>query len=357
MTPLSQNRSWFEWLFDALCVASIAGIYPRYIEPNLLFTSRHRLFLPTLPQSLSGMKILFFSDLHTNQYSSPCFFRRAAKTISKLSPDLILFSGDLLTYSKLPNTTLAASFFDSLSARFGVFACLGNHDYTEYSTLDTHGHAVGGQPNGHPILQGIKRLFGAPPSQSQHPLTTPLPFNQELLKFYSDHNVTVLNNETVHIGYGTHRINLTGLGDITSGHFSPSTAYKGYSSRVPGIVFAHSPDAYAHLSYFPGDLFLFGHTHGGQVNLPFLWKRITPLIDKSLKSGIYNRDDRTIFVTRGLGSTFPFRLFSPPQLVLFELVRGGRIREEVPAHSLLEPISATPSYATQRTMKSEESLP
>jgi hypothetical protein len=178
--------------------------------------------------------------------------------------------------------------------------------------------------------------------------------NEELLRFYSDHNVTLLDNETVHIGRNTHRLNLTGLGEITAGHLVPTTAYKGYDRRVPGIVFAHNPDAYSALSYFPGDLFLFGHTHGGQVNLPFLWERITPLNDTSLKSGLYLRDGRTIFVTRGVGATFPFRLFAPPQLVLFELFRGGRIRSEALASSLFEPVPATPSFAAHRVVPAEE---
>ena len=289
------------------------------------------------------MKVLFLSDLHANQYSSAAFFARLQKTISRLSPDLILFSGDLLTYSRFPNKALAASLFDNLSAPFGIFACLGNHDYSDYTTLDSEGQAVAGSPNGHPLIQGIKRLFGAPRSERQRSVSDPLPYNQELLKFYADHYVTVLNNETVRIGHGNAAINLTGLGDLSAGHLSPSKAYQGYSPHLPGIVFAHSPDAYAYLTCFPGDLFLFGHTHGGQVNLPFLWKRITPIRDKSLRSGLYVRDNRSLFVSRGVGATFPFRLFAPPQVVLFELIRGGPLVQEAPAASPLERASATPS--------------
>ncbi len=333
---------------------SIVGIYPRFIEPRLLFTSRHRLCFPNLPPSLDGMKVLFLSDLHINHYSSAHFLRRLRKTISRLCPDLILFSGDLLTYSRLPRPDLASEFFANLNPPFGIFACLGNHDYAEYSTLDTEGASVCGYPNGHPLLQGLKRLFGAPRSSRQHPLAAPLAFNKELLRFYADHHVTVLDNETVHIGQGTHRINLTGLGDITAGHLSPTTAFKGYDLRLPGIIFSHSPDAFSQLSYFPGDLFLFGHTHGGQVNLPFLWERITPLRDKSLKSGLYPREGRTVFVTRGVGTTFPFRLFAPPQIVLFQLMRGGMARAEAPAHSLFGTAPATPSFATHRIANHEE---
>jgi uncharacterized protein len=345
---------WYERLFDALCVLSVAGLYPRFIEPNLISVSRHSISLPTLPPALEGMKVVLFSDLHINQYSSPRFLNRLQKNISRLSPDCILFAGDLLSYAALPRPDLAAQFFDSLSAPLGVFACLGNHDYTEYTTTDSSGTAVRGTANGHPIIQGLKRLFGAPRSSHQSPLTAPLPMNEELLRFYSAHNVCVLHNETVHIGTGSHRLNLTGLGDVTSGHFLPAKAYKGYDLRSPGIVFGHNPDSYTALSHFPGDLFLFGHTHGGQVNIPFIWEKITPLVDKSLKNGLYLRDGRTLFVTRGVGATFPFRLFAPPQVVLFTLHRGGRAEARVPAAALLGHLSSMPSYAAQRASSPEE---
>jgi predicted MPP superfamily phosphohydrolase len=349
-----QQKSWYEWLFDALCIASIVGIYPRFIEPSLLFSSRQRLFLPNLPPSLNGMKIVFFSDLHINHYSSRTFLLRVQKAIAHLSPDIIIFSGDLLTYSQLPCPEMASTFFKNISSVCNVFACFGNHDYQEYSTLDSSGEAVSGYPNGNPILQGIKRLIGAPRSPKQHPVSAPVSLNKELLRFYDDHNVTLLDNETIHIGHGTQRINLTGLGDVTAGHLSPSTAYKGYDLRLPGIVFAHTPDAYSQLAYFPGDLFLFGHTHGGQVNIPLLWERITPLADTSLKSGLYHRDGRTLFVTRGIGATFPFRLFAPPQIVLFELFRGGRQRVEARASPVFERSPITPSFAAHRTSTPEE---
>ena len=349
-----QQKSWYEWLFDALCIASIVGIYPRFIEPSILFTSRQRLFLSHLPSSLNGMKIVFFSDLHINHWSSKSFLLRVQKAIARLSPDIIIFSGDLLTYSQLPCPEKASIFFKNISSICPIFACLGNHDYQDYSTLDSSGEPVCGHPNGNPILQGLKRLIGAPRSPKQHPVSSPVALNKELLRFYTDHNVTLLDNETIHIGHGTHRINLTGLGDITAGHLSPSTAYKGYDLRLPGIVFAHSPDAYSQLAYFPGDLFLFGHTHGGQVNIPFLWERLTPLTDKSLKSGVYHRDGRTLFVTRGIGATFPFRLFAPPQIVLFEIFRGGRLPAEAYASQLFERSPVTPSFAAHRTSTPEE---
>ena len=346
----SAKVPWYERLFDAACIFSVVGLYPRFIEPRLLCVTRRSIPIATLPSALEGMKVVFFSDLHINQYSSPWFLNRLRKAISRLSPDIIIFAGDLLSYAAFPRLVLAARFFDSLSAPLGVYACLGNHDYSEYSTTDQNGTSVRGASDSHPIIQGLRRLFRLP--HASLPVDAPLPFNEQLMKFYERCHVCVLHNETVHIGTGVSRINLVGLGDITSGHLLPSEAYKGCDPRAPVIVFGHNPDSYAPLSYFPGDFFLFGHTHGGQVNVPFVWEKITPVIDKSLKSGLYERDGRPVFVTRGVGATFPFRLFAPPQIALFTLYRGGRVQSRIPA-PLLEPASSTPSYAAQRVSPSE----
>lgn len=349
MAGASVQRPWFERLFDIFCVVSIAGIYPRYIEPNLICTFRHSLSLPHLPTSLDGMKVLLFSDLHINQYSSPYFLNRLRKKILSLSPDFIVFAGDVCTYASIPRPDLAAAFFNNLTATFGVFACLGNHDYSSYPSDDR----IRDTP--HPITQGLSRLLGGQTRSAYNSSPNAIPLNQELLQLYSDNNIAVLHNETVHVGIGSHRINLTGLGDLSTGHFLPSLAYKGYDPKAPGIVVGHSPDLYSFLSYFPGDLFCFGHTHGGQINLPFFWEKLTPLRDKTLKSGLHKRNGRSIFVTRGVGATFPFRLFSPPQIVLFTLYRRGPIQATVPATSILESLSSMPSYATTRNASQEDS--
>ena len=347
----SAKIPWYERLFDAACLFSVVGIYPRFIEPRLLCVARRSIPIATLPLAFDGMKIAFFSDLHVNQYSSPWFLRRLQKRICRFAPDVIIFAGDLLSYAKLPRLDLAAKFFDGLSAPLGVYACLGNHDYSSYSTMDQNGRPVQESQGGHPIIQGLKRLLGLPRTTSS--VEAPLPFNESLMAFYADRRIHLLHNEAIHLGTGASQINLIGLGDITAGHLFPSEAYQGCDPRAPVIVFGHNPDAYASLSFFPGDLFLFGHTHGGQVNLPYLWEKLTPTIDKSLKSGLYERDGRTIFITRGVGATFPFRLFAPPQLALLTLRRGGRERSRVPTAPLLEPASSTPSYAAQRASSSE----
>jgi uncharacterized protein len=346
------SSSYLELAFDGLCIASILGIYPRFIEPRLLTVTRKKVCIPNLPQQLSGLRIAFISDAHLNSYFSDHFMDRIQKKLTLVKPDLILFGGDLLTYASLSDPKRVGRFLSMLKAPLGVFACLGNHDYAEYSTLDVSGKTIHEKAPLHPILQGFQRLFGISRTADESIITKELPLNPDLLALYEKYDIILLHNKTVQIGKGPYRINVTGLGDLTSGHCNPHVAFKQYDVRYPGIILAHNPDSYAKLTYFPGNLFLFGHTHGGQVNLPFLWERITPMKNTSLKSGLYQRDGRTIFVTRGLGATFPFRLFAPPQIAVIELNRYGPI-PVLESSVLFDTVASKPTLAITRVPRDE----
>lgn len=348
----NSKKNILDWLWDILCVTSVVGIWPRFIEPNLLFTSRHTVFIPNLPPGLEGLTIVHLSDLHTNKFLSERFLGRIKKKILSLSPDLILFSGDLLTYAVLVKEDLLAKFFQDLHPPLGLFACLGNHDYQSYVSLDKNGNPVISPPPAHPVLQGLSRLFGSNSSKKE-PSTSAMPLHKKLMAFYEKNGIQVLHNETIQIGRQGNILNLTGLGDIMAGNLRPHDAFKKWDIRYPGIVFAHSPDCYSHIRSYPGDLFLFGHTHGGGIFLPFCWQRITPLKDLSLRSGLHIRDGRTLFISRGLSATFPFRLFTPPQIGFFTLRRGGAMRHPALASELLTESMQNIGLATSRVSSND----
>ena len=342
------QRSWADIFWDTICIASIIGIWPRFIEPQLLFVARHTVAIADLPQALDGMKILHFSDLHFCRYSSPSFIRRLQRKISSLSPDLILFSGDLLSYSQFNQKELAEELFSNISAPMGLFACLGNHDYNHYATLSPSGKISYGHSEEHTVVQGLRKIFGQPAVSGTTDEKVILTPNKELVEFYRAHHVTLLHNETTQVGPTGQSLNITGLGDTMANDCRPTDAFKKWNIQSPGIILAHNPEIFANIQNLPGDLYLFGHTHGGQVNIPFIRGQLLGT-KHELHSGFYQKFDKTIFVSRGLGAPFPFRFLTPPNIALLTLVKGGKARGRTPNRQLFSLPQEIPTLATSKT--------
>jgi hypothetical protein len=345
--PYKNSPHFIERLWDAACILSVLGIWPRYIEPNVLTCRNVLIPLEMLPRELSGMTLVHISDLHFSSYSSKRFLERASERIRKLAPDCIVLTGDLLTYAELEDRTLAEEFLLSLSAPLGCFASLGNHDYSSYVSLARDGTFCLMQDKIPTVLQGFWRLISSKKMAENPEVQEPLAIHEAIQPLLAKTGWTLLHNETCQIGTTTHHINLTGLGDLMCGNFRPMEAFRNCDPRVASLVLSHNPDTFALLNAWPGDLILSGHTHGGQINLPFIWKRITPTRDKTLKSGLVARSKRFLYINRGLGAPFPFRLFAPPEITKITLVSSELARIQMPLFEF-EPVKK-PRFATYKS--------
>ena len=205
---------------------------------------------------------------------------------------------------------------------------LGNHDYADYVSMGKDGTFCKVADHTPAIMRGLARLFSLKNGGTEgEPVAAPVAMHAELGGLLQKAGIRLLHNETVHIGKSHSWINLTGLGDIMAGQCMPNLAFRNYDMHAPGIVLSHNPDSFSSLQAYPGNLYLFGHTHGGQVNLPYVWEKITDLKNKQLKKGLFHINDRYLYVNRGLGATFPFRWFSPPEIAILTLTRKGLVKE------------------------------
>lgn len=344
MEPSCQKNSSRFWnlIWDIWCVVSIVGIWPRFIEPRLLSTTKLTIQLPDLAQVFNNFKILFFSDIHISSITSKKFLAKVSKRIAQEKPNIILIGGDFLTHSSMDGKELLHKFLSSLQSSHenfhGVFACLGNHDYQEYVTLGKKGAFVIQNNTQSSIIAGFKRLFRSkkePLSQeaSRHKPLLPIP---ELVLLLKNAGVTLLENERVVLTYQGRKLQLAGIGDIMAGQARPDIAFANWDPTTPGIVINHNPDAWPLLKPYPGNIYLFGHTHGGQVNLPWMWKKLTPLVNIKFKRGLFQEgssnlieEKKTLYVSRGIGSTFPFRWFSIPEIVSITLSSSPLSRQKI----------------------------
>lgn len=319
------KKHWSEWIWDAWCIASVIGIWPRFIEPRMLMIKRLTLSLPQFPIPLHGVKLLHFSDLHWGPHLSVRYLKKMISRINSLKPDLILFSGDFLCRSKLDNPEGLKNFLSSLQASNGCYAVLGNHDYTEFVTVSGEGdYDVEKQSAHSTIVKGFKRLFrSAPLTRKITDQAQQVKRHRELVHLLEQTPFQVLNNTTKVIPYNSYWINICGLEDYTCGKFLPSKAFENYKKEYPGIVLSHNPDTLEVLRHYPGDLVLCGHTHGGQVNFPWLWKRFTRLENGEYKRGLKDLGQKWAYINRGISSIMKFRWFAPPELTLITL-RGSK---------------------------------
>lgn len=311
-------------LWDIWCVVSIVGIWPRFIEPNLISTTKLTIALESLPNDLDGIKILQFSDLHLNKSMSDAFLEKIKKKINQLKPDIIVFTGDFLCYARLLEKERLVQFLKSMpQAPYGSYAALGNHDYAQCVSINEQGdYDIAKTPNSL-IKKGFQILFSNTKLTKQiTEQAAAIGMHHELLDLLKETPFQLLHNETVKIPIKGSFLNMTGLGEYILGKLKPDVAFANYDSHYPGIVLAHNPDSIAYLQSSPGNIILSGHTHGGQVNLPWMWKKFTKMEDMQLKKGLFNKLNKWLYVNRGIGSVLKFRWFSVPELLLLTLKKA-----------------------------------
>ncbi|MBA3816382.1 MAG: UDP-2,3-diacylglucosamine diphosphatase LpxG [Parachlamydiaceae bacterium] len=307
-------------LWDIFCVASIIGIWPRFIEPQCLITKKLGLSIRNLPKSLKGFKVLQFSDLHLNEHVKNSFLEKLVKTIDALKPDLIVFTGDFLCYSELNDRERLHKLLCQFKAPHGCYAIFGNHDYEEYVSINDEGVYDVIENSSPSLIRGFKRLFKTTTLKkriSTRALT--IGSHMPLIEMLATTPFNLLQNKTVGIVVNDAILNLCGCGEYMLGDFKPHVAFANYDSIHPGIILVHNPDAVPHLKDYPGDVVLCGHTHGGQVNLPWIGKKFTLLENMQFKKGLFSLHEKWVYVNRGIGSVIPFRWLSPPELLLLTL--------------------------------------
>ena len=305
------------------CIASIIGIWPRFIEPMTLCTTAISLPISGLPEELEGFKILHLSDLHIHPDTPEILLKNIVKKTLELNPDLIVCTGDFLCYSEMRDLPRTLRLLQSLKAPYGSYAVLGNHDYAEPVSVNAQGDYDIQPKSPSSIGKGFKRLFAT--IQVTGHITErakAVGHNRDLGNALKQTPFELLDNRTQVIPIGNSGINVVGLSEYTVDQCRPERAFKGYDARFPGIVLAHNPDSAPRLEKYPGDLILSGHTHGGQINLPWFWKKLTLLENPQYKKGLHRLGQKWLYVNRGIGSIMQFRWFAPPELTLITLRKG-----------------------------------
>lgn len=254
----------------------VLGVYISQIEPRLLVTKYIRL---SPENSNETIRLVQISDLHLCKQYSIAQLQKIVRKVNEQQPDLIVFTGDFFdnykTYQKIEEVLPV---WGTLRGRLGKYAIWGNHDY-------------GGD---------AERIY------------------RRLMKETAFH---LLKNtgETIQTRQGN-TIFIAGLDDGYFGAPDVEAALRNKANQSYKILLMHEPDLAERCHHKGLDLLLAGHSHGGQVKIPFLKRKTTDLARKYV-IGFYTLDHtERLYVNTGIGtSKWQVRFLTPPEITVFDI--------------------------------------
>jgi uncharacterized protein len=262
--------------------AGVAGLYTWLVEPHWVEFVRRRLPIRGLPRDLEGRTLVHLSDIHIGPRVDDSFLTRTFEQVAACRPDLIVITGDFVSYSKPEHLDHLQRVIEHVpQGRLGTLAVLGNHDY---------GRNWAELPVGDSVARIAERA-----------------------------GVTVLRNQSQMVS----GLQIVGMDDFWSPRFELSRTLAERDRDAATLVLCHNPDAVDQAGWDGYDgWILSGHTHGGQCKAPFLPPPLLPVKNRRYTAGEFALDGgRRLYINRGLGHLLKVRFNVRPEVTLFHLTR------------------------------------
>jgi len=250
----------------------------RWASGDRFAVNDERIWLDALPEAFSGLHVVQISDIHHGLFLPQKWLTDAVQQTNRLKADIVVLTGDFVTYSRA-NIEPAAEILGRLSARYGVLAVLGNHDFR-----------VGADA----VTLALRRR-----------------------------RIEVLRNQHVAVQFGGASLYVAGVDDYGYGA-DVRRAVRGIPREAATVLLAHNPRIISLASRQGVSLVLAGHTHGGQVNLPLLGTVYGRSPERlRYKIGWDRLGTTQIYVSRGIGTiVLPWRVRCPAEITRLELLPG-----------------------------------
>ncbi|HEV2425172.1 MAG TPA: metallophosphoesterase [Terriglobia bacterium] len=270
-------------------VPFVGSFYGLVFERTDVQTTHYRVAFDRLPRGFHGFRIAQISDLHIGPFMSAAEIRRVAEMANRLKPDLILLTGDYVTWDASTQGAVVGA-LSVLRAPYGVIGTLGNHEQW------THTEA------------SITRLF-------------------------QEQGTMILRQQNATLRAGGDELNLIGVDYESRHHMGRHTEgmVRKYLTAIEpmvrrdtvNILMSHNPNTFDRAAALGIDLSLAGHTHGGQVTMEFISPDISPSrFVTPYVVGWFEKPGGKLYVNRGIGTIgVPMRIGAPPEITVYELVR------------------------------------
>lgn len=268
------KKHYFTWL---LLIIGILFIYARYLGTSNLVIKEYSIINEKIPLNFHGLKIVQFSDLHYGTTIKEEELKNVINKINELNPDIIFFTGDLIDNSykiSEDEEKLITKELNRLEPNIGIYAVRGNHD-----------------------------------------------INDNFENIIKNTNIELLNNQNklLYFDNSSTPIMLIALDDNLKGTQNIDNAFNFEDNDYYKILITHEPDDYDKLPKNV-NLFLAGHSHLGQVRLPFIGSVYNMEGAKKYKEEKYEIDETNLFISGGLGTTkIKYRFLDKPSINFFRL--------------------------------------
>lgn len=259
-------------------IGALIATYPFCVERYIFRVNTYRIPVSNLPSNFNGFTIAQLTDLHYGFLMPLMVVEQIIHKINTLQKDVIVCTGDyILEQNGTTQIDTLWPLLMKLNANGGVYSVLGNHDHWGSTDRSLYWLEKSGQSIRHkavPIIKGEERIW------------------------------------------------IGGAGDYLEDDLGIDTAFQHVPASECKILLSHNPDS-ADTNYMTRiDLMISGHTHGGQVNIPFVGPPFIPVKNKSYSSGFVRTEKTDLYISRGLGcAILPVRFNCFPEISVLKLVR------------------------------------
>ena len=266
-------------LFAFICLT----YYALLIEPSMIITKQNSFYNSTNTDLTTNLRIVQFSDTHLNNKNDIRKLKTIVKSINRMKPDFVVFTGDLISdIRKFGYEKDVINLLNGIKAKRGKLAIYGNHDHGGY-------------------------------------------FTEQYEKVLNESNFILLKNEEKSFYFENQKVSFIGLDDYMLGKRNYENILNRIQKNTYTIVLAHEPDIANVTKNYPINLQLSGHSHGGQIYLPFFKSLIMPPFAKVYNRGKYKISEKYnsyLIVSNGIGTTkLPIRFLTPPEIISIEIKR------------------------------------
>jgi len=252
-----------------------------FFEPDKLIVHKFTLNLEKLDKKHDNLKVAVISDLHAGApFINKQKIERVVFLTNAEKPDLILLPGDFVTKGVLGGEIMLpkdiGAILSKLDAKYGKYAVLGNHDF---------------RFNPKEVQEGLEQA-----------------------------KIKVLRNSSTKIDFKGKPLWIAGIDDLTQAYPDINKALKNIPTNSDILLMSHEPDTFP---FVPQEVSLTvaGHTHGGQINLPYVGRLIVPSLFKQRYAyGVIKENHKDMFVSSGIGtSILPIRYKVTPEIEILTL--------------------------------------